>query len=47
MFKNYLTIGWEIFFIAVMITLAIAILTISYQSIGSAITKPVKNLRDE
>jgi putative ABC transport system permease protein len=46
-FAFRITIGWEIFFIAGMITLAIAILTISYQSIGAAITKPVKNLRDE
>jgi len=39
--------GWELFFGATLIALAIAMATISYQSIGAALTQPVKNLRSD
>lgn len=46
-FAYHITIGWGIFFTAGLIALSIAILTISYQSIGAAIMKPTKGLRNE
>jgi len=46
-FAYRITIGWEIFITAGLIALAIAILTISYQSVGAALIKPLKSLRAE
>jgi putative ABC transport system permease protein len=46
-FAYRITIGWEIFVLASAIALLVAILTISYQSIGAAFIKPLKNLRSE
>ncbi|MDO1499299.1 FtsX-like permease family protein [Winogradskyella maritima] len=46
-FAYHITIGWGIFFIAGFIALTIAILTISYQSIGAALIQPLKSLRKE
>ncbi|MDC6388229.1 ABC transporter permease [Maribacter sp. PR1] len=46
-FAYRITIGWGIFISAALIALAIAILTISYQSIIAALTKPLKSLRTE
>lgn len=46
-FAYHITIGWGIFFTAGLIALSIAILTISYQSIGAALMKPTKGLRNE
>ncbi|WP_149274585.1 ABC transporter permease [Pareuzebyella sediminis] len=46
-FAYRITIGWGIFISAAMIALAIAMLTISYQSIAAAFMKPLKSLRTE
>ena len=46
-FAYRITIGWETFLTAGGIALVIAILTISYQSIGAALIKPLKSLRSE
>lgn len=46
-FAYRITIGWEIFLLAGLIALTIAILTISYQSIAAALIKPMKSLRSE
>lgn len=46
-FAYRISIGWEIFLAAGCIALTIAILTISYQSIGAALIKPLKSLRTQ
>ncbi|SIP93854.1 ABC transporter permease [Maribacter ulvicola] len=46
-FAYHITISWSIFFVAACIALTIAILTISYQSIGAALIQPLKSLRKE
>ena len=46
-FAYRITIGWEIFLLAGLIALGIAVLTISYQSIGAALLQPSKGLRTE
>jgi putative ABC transport system permease protein len=46
-FAYHITIGWEIFAVASCIALTIAIITISYQSIGAALLQPLKGLRTE
>lgn len=46
-FVYKIDIGWEIFLAAGIISLVIAILTISYQSVGAALIKPLKSLRTE
>jgi putative ABC transport system permease protein len=46
-FAYKISIGWEIFAGAAIIALIIAIVTISYQSIGAALVKPLKSLRTE
>ena len=42
-----INIGWSIFFIAGMLAVLIALITISFQSIKAAVANPVKNLRAE
>jgi len=45
---NYrVSIGWEIFFMAGLLAMAIALLTVSFQAIKAAIANPVKSLRTE
>jgi len=39
--------GWSVFVIAGLIAIAIALITISFQSIKAAIANPVKSLRTE
>ena len=46
-FAYHINIGWEIFSLAALIALGVAIVTISYQSIGAALLKPTKGLRTE
>lgn len=46
-FAYRISIGWEIFLTAGFIALGIAIVTISYQSVGAALIKPLKSLRTE
>jgi putative ABC transport system permease protein len=40
-----ITVGWEMFLGAAVIALIIAILTISYQSIGAELVQALKSLR--
>ena len=46
-FAYHITIGWQIFLLAGFIALIIAVLTISYQSVGAALIQPLKSLRKE
>ncbi|MGB5317755.1 ABC transporter permease [Eudoraea sp.] len=46
-FSYKIVIGWEIFALAGFTAIIIALLTISYQSIGAALLKPLKSLRTE
>ncbi len=46
-FAYRIDIGWKTFALAGIIAIVIAILTISYQSIGAALIKPLKSLRSE
>jgi len=46
-FPYRVTISWWIFGIAIIAALAIALVTVSFQSIKAAITNPVKSLRME
>ena len=48
--QNYpyrITPGWSLYAVAVFLVIAIALLTVSYQSLKAAISNPVKNLRTE
>ena len=40
-------IHWEIFALAALLTVAIALATVSFQAIRAALANPVKNLRSE
>jgi len=46
-FAYRVTISWWIFVISAMLTILIALLTISFQTIKAAIANPVKSLRTE
>ena len=46
-FAYRIDVGWEIMLVSGAIALIIAILTISYQSIGAALIQPLKSLRTE
>jgi len=46
-FAYKISIGWELLAGAALIALVIAIVTISYQSIGAALIQPLKSLRTE
>ncbi|MEX0315487.1 MAG: ABC transporter permease [Allomuricauda sp.] len=46
-FSYRITIGWEVFIIAPLLAVTIAIFTVSYQSIKAAVVNPVKSLRTE
>ncbi|WP_350286668.1 FtsX-like permease family protein [uncultured Croceitalea sp.] len=46
-FSYRISIGWEVFAISAFLAVAIAIVTVSYQSIKAAIVNPVKSLRTE
>jgi putative ABC transport system permease protein len=46
-FAYHVEIHWSIFVIAFAIAMAIAWLTVSYESIKAAIANPAKSLRDE
>ena len=42
-----ITLSWEMFALAAVLVILIALLTISFQSIKAAIANPVKSLRTE
>ncbi len=46
-FSYRIEIGWWVYALAALLAIAIAILTVSYQSIKAAIVNPVKSLRTE
>ena len=46
-FAYHLKLNWTIFFVAGIIALVIAAITISYQSLKAALSNPVKSLRTE
>jgi len=46
-YTYHITIGWEIFFVAGVLAILIALITVSFQSIKAAIANPVKSLRTE
>ena len=46
-FPYRITISWWIFGLAIVVALAIALLTVSFQSIKAAVANPVKSLRTE
>ncbi len=46
-FAYRIDLGWEVFLASGLIALAIAIFTISYQTIGATLIKPLKSLRTE
>ncbi|WP_420603611.1 ABC transporter permease [Flagellimonas sp.] len=46
-FSYRINIGWEVFIIAPLLAVTIAIFTVSYQSIKAAVVNPVKSLRTE
>jgi putative ABC transport system permease protein len=46
-FAYKINIGWWVFAVAGLVTVGIALLTVSYQAIKAAIVNPVKSLRTE
>ncbi len=42
-----ITIGWAIFLLAGLLAIAIAVITVSFQSIKASMANPVKSLRSE
>jgi len=46
-FAYSITVGWQVFALGACIAMAIALFTISYQSITAALTQPARNLRNE
>ena len=46
-FSYRIEIGWWVFVLAAFLAVAIALITVSYQSIKAAIANPVRSLRDE
>lgn len=46
-FHNHITIGWEVFVSAIMLSIGIAWITVGYKAVKAAIANPVKSLRAE
>ena len=46
-FAYRISLGWQIFALAGLFAMVVALLTISYQSVGAALIKPLKSLRTE
>ena len=46
-FAYKISIGWDVFISAAFIAIGIAILTVSYQSVGAALINPLKSLKTE
>ncbi|MDB5146806.1 MAG: MacB-like core protein, partial [Mucilaginibacter sp.] len=46
-FAYHINVSWLVFFIAALVALSIAWLTVSYESIKAAVVNPIKSLRTE
>ncbi len=46
-FAYRITIGWEVFALAALAAMGIALLTVSFQAVNAALANPVKSLRSE
>jgi putative ABC transport system permease protein len=46
-YQNKVEIGWGVYALAGVLAFAIALITMSFQSIKAAISNPVKSLRSE
>jgi ABC-type antimicrobial peptide transport system permease subunit len=46
-FAYHISVSWLVFFIAALVALSIAWLTVSYESVKAAIANPIKSLRTE
>jgi len=46
-FAYRISIGWEIFAVAAVLAVGIALLTVSFQAVRAALANPVKSLRSE
>ena len=46
-FAYRINIGWEIFAVAAVLAIGIALLTVSFQAVKAALSNPVKSLRSE
>jgi putative ABC transport system permease protein len=46
-YPYHVTIGWQVFLFAGLLSFLISVLTVSHQSIKAAIANPVKSLRTE
>jgi putative ABC transport system permease protein len=46
-YKYKIEIGWEVFLVAGIVSVFIALITVSYQSVRAALVNPATNLRSE
>jgi len=46
-FAYRISIGWEIFVVAAVLAIGIALLTVSFQAVRAALANPVRSLRSE
>jgi putative ABC transport system permease protein len=46
-FAYRITIGWDVFVLAALLAIGIAVLTVSWQAVKAALANPVKSLRSE
>ena len=46
-YSYHVTVEWWVFVMAGFLSIAIALITVSYQSIKAAVANPVKSLRTE
>jgi putative ABC transport system permease protein len=46
-FAYRISIGWEIFVVAAVLAIGIALLTVSFQAVKAALANPVRSLRSE
>jgi len=46
-FAYRITIGWDVFALAALLAIGIALLTVSFQAVRAALANPVKSLRME
>jgi putative ABC transport system permease protein len=46
-FAYRITIGWEVFVLAAVLAVGIALVTVSFQAVRAALANPVKSLRSD